>query len=48
MPSIGTLSVTSATDFTASRTFTGTAATDEYVEFTGSVSRLFTELYLNA
>ena len=48
MASIGTLSIASATDFTASKTFTGTAAADDYFDFTGTVSPLFTELYPNA
>ena len=48
MASIGTLSIASATDFTASKTFTGTSAADDYFDFSGSVSPLFTELYPNA
>ena len=48
MASIGTLSIASATDFTTSKTFTGTSAADDYIEFKGSVSPLFTELYVNA
>ena len=48
MASIGTISLTSATDFTASRTFTGTAASDDYIEITGSVAPVFAELYLNS
>lgn len=47
MASIGTLSVTSSTDFTPSKTFTGTAATDDWFDLTGNTSPLFTELYLN-
>jgi len=47
MPSIGTLSLTSATDFTASRGFTGTSASDDDLDITGSVAPIFSEFYLN-
>ena len=47
MPSIGTLSLTSATDFTANRSFTGTSASDDDLDITGSVAPTFSEFYLN-
>lgn len=47
MPSIGTISITSATNFTANRSFTGTSASDDDLDITGSVAPTFTEFYLN-
>jgi len=47
MPSIGTISLTSATDFTANRSFTGTSASDDDLDITGSVAPTFSEFYLN-
>jgi len=47
MPSIGTISITSATDFTANRSFTGTSASDDDLDITGSVAPTFNEFYLN-
>ena len=47
MAIIGKISINSPTDLTASRSFTGTSAADDYVAFAGSVVPLFSEFYLN-
>ena len=47
MPTIGKLSINSATDFTASKAFIGTSAADDYVEFVVTAAPIFSEFYLN-
>jgi hypothetical protein len=48
MAIVGKLSINSATDFTASKSYTGTGAADDYIEFDSSAAPLFSEFYLNA
>lgn len=48
MTSIGTLSINSATDFTASKTYKGTSAKDDYIDFQVSIVPVFAELYLDS
>lgn len=48
MAIVGKLSINSATDFTASKSYTGTSAADDYIEFAASATPLFSEFYLNS
>ncbi|WP_322993518.1 hypothetical protein [Limnohabitans sp.] len=47
MANIGKISVNTATDFTASKAFTGTSATDDYVEFAATSVPIFSDFYVN-
>lgn len=47
MASIGSINISSATNFTESKTFTGTAASDDWVDLNLTLAPTFSELYLN-